>query len=57
MQLAAREAERNRIKEEWGWENEATVELWEARQKARKGVKKKKELSAAEKLARFNRIK
>ena len=57
MQLAAREAERQKLKEEWGWENEATVELWEARQKARKGVKKKKELSAAEKLARFNRIK
>lgn len=49
--------ERKKIQEEWGWENEQTVELWQARAKARKGVKKKTDMTAAEKLARFQKIK
>lgn len=57
QQMARRAEERRKIQEEWGWQNEATVQLWEARAKARKGVKKKKELTADEKLRRFQQMK
>lgn len=48
-----KQEERKRVQEEWGWENEATVQLWEARAKARKGKKKQVTLTADEKLKRF----
>jgi hypothetical protein len=48
-----KQEERKRVQEEWGWENEATVQLWEARAKARKGKKKQVALTADEKLKRF----
>ena len=38
--MAQKQEERKKIAEEWGWEKEETVQLWEARAKARKGVKK-----------------
>ena len=51
--MAQKQEERKKIAEEWGWEKEETVQLWEARAKARKGVKKPQQLTADEKLKRF----
>lgn len=48
------EEKKRQIAEEWGFEKEETMLLWEARQKKRNAVKKKHEvLTADEKLKRF----
>lgn len=56
QELLEKQEERVKIAEEWGWQKEETGLLWEARAKARKGVQKKKNLTADEKLARFRAI-
>lgn len=43
--------------DEWGFENEATKKMFEARYQKQNGVKKKKNLTAEEKLQRFLSIK
>jgi hypothetical protein len=40
QELLLKQEERVKIAEEWGWQKEETALLWEARAKARKGVKK-----------------
>lgn len=51
--MNAREEKKRQIAEEWGFEKEETMMLWEARQKKRQGQKKQKNLTADEKLKRF----
>lgn len=55
QQILEKNEERQRLVKEWGWQKEETVELWEARAKARKGKKKATNLTADEKLRRFKR--
>lgn len=46
QELLLKQEERVKIAEEWGWQKEETALLWEARAKARKGVKKQVALTA-----------
>ena len=50
---AKREMELQKVKQEWGFQNEETMKIWEARQKHKAGKKKPKKLTADEKLKKF----
>ncbi len=57
MEEKKQEADRKRQNvESWGFQNDVTAKLYEARMKKRNNVKKKKELTADEKLQRFRMI-
>ena len=52
-----KELEKQKIAAEWGFENPASMAIWEARQrKKNQGKKKHTKLTADQKLAEFRRI-
>ena len=51
-----KELERQRIAEDWGFQNPASMAMWEARQRKKKAGKKKVQLTADQKLEQFRKI-
>ena len=51
-----KELEKKKIAEEWGFENPASMAIWEARQRKKKGGVKKAKLTADQKLEEFRKI-
>lgn len=50
-----KELEKSKIAEEWGFQNPASMAIWEARQRSKNKTKKVK-LNADQKLAAFKKI-